>query len=154
MKDPSKPDPMPLDATMWLASCSKLIGTIAALQCVERGLLKLDDDVTPILSELKDFQILKGFETDSEGADKPIYVKNTKTITLRHLLTHSSGLGYDVFSMCSISKDLHITYNQCRSGFDAVPSIPGDYPKSINAGTPPRSLHVPVTLRPWRGLGV
>jgi CubicO group peptidase (beta-lactamase class C family) len=53
---------MPIDATMWLASCTKLIGTIAAMQCVERGQLKLDEDVTTILPELKGIQILKGFE--------------------------------------------------------------------------------------------
>jgi CubicO group peptidase (beta-lactamase class C family) len=74
---------MPIDATMWLASCTKLIGTIAAMQCVERGQLKLDEDVTTILPELKGIQILKGFEKGPDGEDKPILVPNTKTITLR-----------------------------------------------------------------------
>jgi CubicO group peptidase (beta-lactamase class C family) len=74
---------MPIDATMWLASCTKLIGTIAAMQCVERGQLKLDEDVATILPELKGIQILKGFEKGPDGADKPILVPNTKTITLR-----------------------------------------------------------------------
>ena len=52
-------------------------------QCVERGQLKLDEDVTTILPELKGIQILKGFEKGSDGADKPTLVPNTKTITLR-----------------------------------------------------------------------
>lgn len=86
LKDPTKPDPMPLDATMWLASCTKLMGTIAALQCVERGLLKLDDDISPILPELGEFQILKGFEKGQDEKDIPILVKNTETITLRYVL--------------------------------------------------------------------
>jgi CubicO group peptidase (beta-lactamase class C family) len=106
---------MPLDATMWLASCTKLIGTVAAMQCVERGQLKLDDDISTVLPELKELEILTGFEQGPDGKDKPILVKNTKPITLRcvfddeiwtgnadfvyrQLLTHSSGLGYDVFS--------------------------------------------------------
>jgi CubicO group peptidase (beta-lactamase class C family) len=65
---------------MWLASCTKFMTTIAAMQCVERGLLSLDGDVTDILPELKGRQILKGFE---EGTQKPILVPNTKKITLR-----------------------------------------------------------------------
>jgi CubicO group peptidase (beta-lactamase class C family) len=74
---------MPLDATMWLASCTKLIGTIAALQCVEVGLLDLDKDISAILPELGQLQILKGFEQGPDGKDKPILVENTKAITLR-----------------------------------------------------------------------
>lgn len=72
------------------------------MQCVEKGLLKLDEDVTPILPELKGIKILKGFEEGPDGKDKPILVENTKTITLRHLLTHTSGLSYDVFSKIRI----------------------------------------------------
>lgn len=102
MKDPSKPDPMPIDATMWLASCTKLLTVVAVMQCVEKGQLKLDDDVTPILPELKGIKILKGFEQGPDGSDIPILVENTKTITLRHLLTHTSGFSYDVFSKFNI----------------------------------------------------
>ncbi|KAF7880615.1 uncharacterized protein EAF02_007461 [Botrytis sinoallii] len=91
LKDPSKP--MNLDSVMWFASCTKLFTTIAALQCVERGLLDLDGDISEILPEFKGVQILTGFDEETE---KPILIDNYKTITLRHLLTHSSGLGYDV----------------------------------------------------------
>ncbi len=84
LKD-GKPDPMPLDAVMWLASCTKLITSVAVMQCVEKGLLNLDDDVTPILPELKDIDVIVGFEKDSDGKDKPILKKNTKKITLRYV---------------------------------------------------------------------
>ncbi|KUJ17353.1 beta-lactamase class C and other penicillin binding protein [Mollisia scopiformis] len=97
LKD-GKPDPMPLDATMWLASCTKLITSVAVMQCVEKGLLKLDDDVSTILPELKDMDVLVDFETGPHGKDKPVLKKNTKTVTLRNLLTHTSGLSYDVFN--------------------------------------------------------
>ncbi|PVH77952.1 beta-lactamase/transpeptidase-like protein [Cadophora sp. DSE1049] len=98
LKHSSNADPMKLDAVMWLASCTKLPTTITAMQCVERGLLKLDEDVTDILPELKGLKILTGFEEDGNGNDTPVLVENTKAITLRHLLTHSSGLTYDFFS--------------------------------------------------------
>jgi CubicO group peptidase (beta-lactamase class C family) len=83
LKNPAKPDPMPLEATMWLASCTKLIGTVAAMQCVERGQLELDEDISIVLPELKELEILTGFEEGPDGKDKPILVKNTKSITLR-----------------------------------------------------------------------
>lgn len=82
-----KPDPMPLDAVMWLASCTKLITAVAVMQCVEKGLLKLDDDVSTILPELKDMDVLVGFENGVDGKEKPILKKNSKVITLRYVLS-------------------------------------------------------------------
>ncbi|CRG83773.1 hypothetical protein PISL3812_01129 [Talaromyces islandicus] len=92
--DPASPlsdKPMTPDTTMWIASCTKLVTAIAAMQCVEKGLLNLDDDVSSILTEFKNPDILVGFEDDT---GQPIYKKTTGFITLRMLLTHQSGLGY------------------------------------------------------------
>ncbi|KAJ9499197.1 hypothetical protein H2202_005354 [Exophiala xenobiotica] len=82
--------PMELDTTMWLASCSKIATAVACMQCVERGLLSLDDPVTKVLPELNARRVLSGY--DNEG--KPILRDATKAITLRQLLTHSSGMAY------------------------------------------------------------
>jgi len=65
---------------MWLASSTKLMTSIAALQCVERGQFSLDEDITRLLPELKDIEVLKGFEA---GTENPILVKATRKITLR-----------------------------------------------------------------------
>ncbi|KFX90972.1 hypothetical protein V490_06166 [Pseudogymnoascus sp. VKM F-3557] len=81
---------MDLNATFIMASCTKLMTTIAAMQCVERGLIKLDDDVSTILTELKDIKILTGFKDKKV----PLFVPAKNKITLRHLLTHTSGLAY------------------------------------------------------------
>jgi CubicO group peptidase (beta-lactamase class C family) len=86
---------MTKDTTFWIASCSKLITTIAALQCVERAQLALDEDVSPILHELKSPDLLVGF---NEKTGEPILKKPQGHITLRHLLTHSSGNVNDLFS--------------------------------------------------------
>ncbi|KAI4256415.1 MAG: hypothetical protein LQ352_002091 [Teloschistes flavicans] len=67
--------------------------SIAALQLVERGQVGLDDAVSSVLPELADPDILTGFE---DG--KPQYTKAKNKITLRQLLTHSSGLIYDFMS--------------------------------------------------------
>ncbi len=74
---------------MWIASCTKLMTAISVLQCVERGLLELDTDVSGILPEFKSPEILKGFK---EGSGEPILEKAKNIITLRMLLNHSSGL--------------------------------------------------------------
>ncbi|KZP25118.1 beta-lactamase/transpeptidase-like protein, partial [Athelia psychrophila] len=85
--------PLTLDSTFWLASTSKLLTTIAALQCVERGLFSLDspDDIARLLPELAAPEILTGF--DAEG--KPVTAPAKNRITLRQLLTHSAGMTYE-----------------------------------------------------------
>lgn len=69
---------------------------MAALQCVERGLFTLDDpdDVHRLLPEWRDPKILSGWTDD----DEPILIPAKEKITLRLLLTHTSGIGYDFIS--------------------------------------------------------
>jgi CubicO group peptidase (beta-lactamase class C family) len=71
---------MDLNATFIMASCTKLMTTIAALQCVERGQIALDDAVSSVLPELKDPEILTGFK---EGGEELSYEKAKTDITLR-----------------------------------------------------------------------
>ena len=54
------------------------MASIAAIQCVERGRIALDDDVSAILTELKDIQILTGLR---DGG--PIIKKAETKITLQ-----------------------------------------------------------------------
>jgi CubicO group peptidase (beta-lactamase class C family) len=72
-------DPMDLNATFILASCTKLMTTIAALQCVERGQIGLDDVVSTVLPELKEKEIITGIKEDGSLA----YKKAENAITLR-----------------------------------------------------------------------
>ncbi|KAI2625290.1 beta-lactamase/transpeptidase-like protein [Hypomontagnella submonticulosa] len=86
-------EPYKLDSVMWMASCTKLMTAVAALQQVERGNIKLDDDVAKFVPELLKLQVLK----DMDG-DKPVYEERQRTITLRILLTHTSGLTIPFFN--------------------------------------------------------
>jgi len=70
---------MDLDATFILASCTKLMTSIAALQCVEQGLISLDEDLSTVVTELKNKEILTGFNDDGTAMLKPAETK----ITLR-----------------------------------------------------------------------
>ncbi|RMZ41248.1 hypothetical protein AFCA_004485 [Aspergillus flavus] len=78
------------DAVHWVASSTKLVTTVAVMQCVERGLLDLDADIANVLPEWKNPRILTGFDEN----DNPTFRPATKPITLRRMLTHSSGMAY------------------------------------------------------------
>lgn len=71
---------MTLDSTFIMASCTKLMASIAALQCVERGQIGLDDDASTVLPELKGLQILTGFNKTS---GEPEFKQAKNKITLR-----------------------------------------------------------------------
>lgn len=73
--------PVSASSTMCLASATKLVTCVAAMQCVERGLVKLDDEISTWLPEWKDALILKGF--DGENNDKPILEKAQNPILLK-----------------------------------------------------------------------
>lgn len=85
------PDAPPLDpdSAIFLASAGKFLTHIAALQLVERGILGLDDSVYKFVPELGKLDIISP-STDSEA--KFTLSPQTKPITLRQLLTHTSGI--------------------------------------------------------------
>ncbi|ELR04502.1 hypothetical protein VC83_09453 [Pseudogymnoascus destructans] len=116
MKSPG--EKIDINATFILASCTKLMTTIAAMQCVERGEIQLDDDVSTVLTELKDIQILTGF---NEETNEPILTPAKNKITLRHLLTHTAGLGY--YGMNPLLARLFKTLAPPRAGDATSPII-------------------------------
>ncbi|KAM5446182.1 hypothetical protein McanMca71_008020 [Microsporum canis] len=73
-------------------ACFCVIGNeVTVLIAVEKGLVTLDQNVRDIVPELADLDILEGF--DDDGA--PRLRKCTAPISLRQLLSHSSGFCYD-----------------------------------------------------------
>ena len=82
---------MTTDTVFRIASMTKAITSVAAMQMVEQGKLKLDEPVPSIDPTLASPQVLEGF--DASGAAKLRPAK--RPITLRHLLTHTAGFGYD-----------------------------------------------------------
>jgi CubicO group peptidase (beta-lactamase class C family) len=71
---------------------TKLVCAVACMQLVERGDLTLDTDMRQHVPELNKVQVLRGFDAN----DNPVFEANDQPMTLRQLLTHSSGLTYDL----------------------------------------------------------
>ena len=92
-RDLAKGPAMTLDTIFRLASMTKAVTSVAAMQLVEQGKLQLDQPVGNILPELSAPQVLDGF--DDSGAPRLRPAK--RPITLRHLLTHTAGFGYEVW---------------------------------------------------------
>lgn len=82
------------DTVFWIASMTKAITSTAAMQQVERGKLELDAPLGKLLPELAAPQILEGFD----AAGKPKLRPAREPITLRRLLTHTAGFGYDIWN--------------------------------------------------------
>lgn len=78
-----------------IASMTKAVTSVAAVQLVERGELSLDAPIGSLLPDLAAPMVIDGFEEDGTVRLR----RASKPITLRHLLTHTSGLGYDFMSM-------------------------------------------------------
>ncbi|KAK4579972.1 hypothetical protein LTR86_000174 [Recurvomyces mirabilis] len=86
---PLDPSSMP-----YMASATKLLATIAALQLVDRGDLSLDKDLRPALPKLTAMGVLQDFDSDTGATTNPL----TDPLTLRQMLTHTAGMDYSFFN--------------------------------------------------------
>lgn len=76
-----------------IASMSKAITSTAVMMLWEEGKFQLDDPISKYIPEFKNQTVLKNFKfQDSTYTTEPV----KSEITIRHLLTHTSGLGYGV----------------------------------------------------------
>ena len=92
VKNPLTNENYATDDIFRIASMTKAITSVAVLKLWEDGKINLDDPIEKYIPEFKDAEILETFnEKDSSYTSKP----STKKITIRQLLTHTSGIGYD-----------------------------------------------------------
>jgi len=79
------------DTVFRIASMTKAITSVAAMQLVEQGKLGLDEPVPPVDPALNAPQVLEGFDAAGQPRLRPA----KRPITLRHLLTHTAGFTYE-----------------------------------------------------------
>ena len=82
-------EPVRADTLFWIASMTKAIVSVAALGMIERGELELEQPVADVLPAFADLPVLDGFD-----GDEPRLRPAARPATMRHLFTHTSGLGY------------------------------------------------------------
>lgn len=82
---------MERDAIFRIASQTKAITATAVLMLWEEGKFQLDDPISKYIPEFKNAQVLNTFQySDTTWSGIPA----NKEITIRHLITHTSGIGY------------------------------------------------------------
>ena len=82
------------DNIIQIASMTKLVTTIAALQLVEQGKLNLDSPISAYAPELNDLQVLKGFKAD----ETPMFERAKRAPTARELMAHTAGYAYEIWN--------------------------------------------------------
>jgi CubicO group peptidase (beta-lactamase class C family) len=87
--DTSSGAPMTADTVCQIASMTKALVSVAAMQLVEAGRLALDAPIGA-LPGLSAPRVLTGFDDSGQPLTRP----PVHPLTLRHLLTHTAGLGY------------------------------------------------------------
>jgi len=88
--------PMRKDSIFRICSMSKPITSVAAMILFEEGAFLLDDPVEKFLPEFKDQKVLA--QEQPAGATEPATVPAARPITIRDLLTHTSGIVYRFFA--------------------------------------------------------
>lgn len=115
LRDAEAGAPMLIDSVARIASMTKAITSVAALRLVERGLLTLDDPICDVLPELTAPMVFERFGVDSRPILRPAGV----AITLRHLLTHTAGYGYDTWNQ-------PLGHLQTTLGLPRIPTSPDE----------------------------
>jgi CubicO group peptidase (beta-lactamase class C family) len=91
------------DSIFAIASMTKAITSTAALQLVDQGKLKLDEPVSKHIPEFAKLEVLEGFAKSGKPNLRPVRTP----VTLKHLLTHTSGFCYDTWSGEMVEYEKH-----------------------------------------------
>jgi len=93
--DISRNSDMAMDSILQIYSMTKPITSVAIMQLVEKGEIELDVAAAAYLPMLEDVQVLEGFGESG----KPILRPPDSAVTVRQLLTHTSGYVYEIWNV-------------------------------------------------------
>ena len=95
-RDTAKNIPITVDSIFRIASMTKPITSVAVMQLVESGRVKLDEPAATYIPELSQVQVLEEFDASTGKAR----LRPPKTPpTVRQLLTHTAGFAYEFFDL-------------------------------------------------------
>jgi methyl acetate hydrolase len=83
--------PMPVNGIFNIASMTKPVTSVAIMMLLEQGRLQLDDPVSKYLAGFDNLKVITKFNAD-DGTFETRPAR--RAMTVRHLLTHTSGIGY------------------------------------------------------------
>lgn len=86
--------PMTVDTVGAIHSMTKAVTGAAAMQLVEQGRVDLDGPAGDVIPFLGEVEVLEGFEADGQPRTR----RPSSPVTLRHLLTHTSGFVYEIWN--------------------------------------------------------
>ena len=111
IKNPETNEKYNTDDIFRIASMTKAITSIGVLKLWEEGKIGLDDPIDKYIPKFENIQILESWNSE----DTTYTVKNsTKKITVRQLLTHTSGIGYDFIDE---KKSIKAIYHKRKQSF-------------------------------------
>ena len=87
LRDIESKSPMTKDSLFWIASMTKPMTSLAVMMLQDEGKLSIDEPVMKHLPEFKGQMLLK-----DKTKDQTVLVKPARPITIKDLLTHTSGL--------------------------------------------------------------
>lgn len=113
--------PVTFDSMFRIASMTKAITSLALLQLLEQGKLTLDDPAEKYVPELAKLKVLESFDP-ATGAYK--LRAPARPASVRHFLTHTSGLGYGFTS--AIIRDIKLKPEDAQPFSGPLLFDPGD----------------------------
>jgi methyl acetate hydrolase len=94
VRELGKDQPMTLDTVMAIFSTTKAFTGTAVMQLVEEGKIKLTEPAKKYAPEIAQLEVLDGFDGDGQPKTR----KPKRSITVKDLMLHTSGLCYEFFS--------------------------------------------------------
>ena len=125
--------PMTKDAVFQLASMSKPITAVAVLMLLEEGKIRLEDPVSKFIPEFKEMKVAVAKDPKSAPGQNPaeqefVLIPASREITVRDLLTHTSGLGSGGIGTRQLAKFAPRGTNDTLASYiPRVASVPLDF---------------------------
>ncbi len=114
--------PMSEDNVFWIASMTKMFAGASIMMLVDEGKVSLDDPVTKFIPQLKKWLVV-----EEKDASHVVLKPPVRPVTIRHLLSHTSGLaGSSEIQQVAGADNVSLKVRALSSVTGPLQSQPGD----------------------------